>query len=607
MRFHQASTHFPNTPLALKVSSTLASLTVMLAFSAAASAAATGNFDGPAELPRVYVQTDLAHTPAPGTVISVPSGGNFQEALNNANCGDTIKLQAGATFAGTFVVPARPCDDSHWIIVRTSAPDSSLPPEGTRISPCYAGVTALPGRPAFHCTTTKNVLAKIQILRTGSSGPLLMQNGASHYRFLGLEITRTHSAGIVYNLVANEGSGASDHIIFDRSWLHGTARDDTARGILLMASRYAGVVDSYLSDFHCVSKSGACVDSQAIAGGLGSKPMGPFKIVNNFLEAASENILFGGGAATVTPADLEIRRNHMFKPMTWKQGQPGYVGGANGNPFVVKNLLELKNAQRVLFEANVLENTWGGFSQAGFGILVTPKNQSNGKTNVCPICQVTDVTIRNVTISHVGDGLQIANALSDSGGLPKAGLRYSIHDVIIDDLNAAKYRGNGTFAQVSMDNGVPVLQDVTINHVTAFASNAMLVLGDDIEVNPPMKNFVFTNNIVNGPYPVLTTGGGPVNCAYYNAPLIALGACFEPYTFSHNAVIATKTNFPPSKFPSENFFPATAAGVDFVNYNGGNGGDYHLQSSSPYKNAGMDGKDLGADVSGLMSAIAGVK
>ncbi len=150
----------------------------------------------------------------------------------------------------------------------------------------------------------------------------------------------------------------------------------------------------------------------------------------------------------------------------------------------------------------------------------------------------------------MGDGLQIANALSDSGGVPKAGLRYSIHDVIIDDLNAAKYAGNGTFAQVSMDKGVPVLQDVTINHVTAFPSNAMLVLGDDIKVNPPMKNFVFTNNIVNGPYPVLTTGGGPVNCAYYNTPLIALGACFEPYTFSHNAVVATRTNFPlPANFP----------------------------------------------------------
>ena len=41
--------------------------------------------------------------------------------------------------------------------------------------------------------------------------------------------------------------------------------------------------------------------------------MGPFKIVNNFLEASGENILLGGGAATVTPADIEIRHNHMFR------------------------------------------------------------------------------------------------------------------------------------------------------------------------------------------------------------------------------------------------------------------------------------------------------
>jgi hypothetical protein len=80
------------------------------------------------------------------------------------------------------------------------------------------------------------------------------------------------------------------------------------------------------------------------------------------------------------------------------------------------------------------------------------------------------------------------------------------------------------------------------------------------------------------------------NCAYYNAPLIALDACFQPYTFSHNAVIASSANFPPSKYPFGNYFPPTAAAVDFVNYNGG---DYHLQSNSPYKNAGTDGKDLG--------------
>src|ERR1700678_4727314 len=61
---------------------------------------AATNFDGPAELPRVTVPSAMADTPAPGTVISVNAGGDLQSALDSANCGDTIQLQAGATFAG---------------------------------------------------------------------------------------------------------------------------------------------------------------------------------------------------------------------------------------------------------------------------------------------------------------------------------------------------------------------------------------------------------------------------------------------------------------------------------------------------------------------------
>jgi hypothetical protein len=573
----------------------------------AMTSSTTGNFDGPAELPRVYVSSDLADTPALGNVISVAKGGDFQQALNSAKCGDTIALQAGAVFTGNFTVPAPTCDNGHWIIVRTSAPDSSLPPEGTRISPCYAGVSSLPGRPAFNCTSSNNVLAKLQYSGQGS-GPITFQNGANHYRFIGLEITRTLGTGVVYNLAFTQGN-AADHIIFDRSWVHGTAQDETQRGIMLTGMTYAAVVDSYLSDFHCVSNTGACMDAQAIAGGAGSLISGPYKIVDNFLEAAGENILFGGAAATTAPTDIEIRRNHMFKPMNWMQGQPGFVGGADGNPFIVKNLFELKNAQRLLFEANILENAWGGFSQAGFGILLSPKNQAIGTANVCPACRVTDITIRYVTISHVGGAMQIGNGLSSNGGAPLAGERYSIHDLTADDIDATRYNGYGTFAQVSMGPGAPVLQYVTINHVTGFQPGVMLNLGDDISVNPVMNNFVFTNNLVNaGSGPTKTTGGGGMSdCAYHPAPLNALANCFQPYTFTHNAIIGTPANFPPSSYPADNHFPATPAAVGFLNYRNGKGGDYHLQSTSPYKNAGTDGKDLGADMEAIEAALAGVQ
>jgi hypothetical protein len=333
--------------------------------------------------------------------------------------------------------------------------------------------------------------------------------------------------------------------------------------------------------------------------------MGPFKIVNNFLEAAAENIELGGDSATTTPADIEVRHNHMFKPLIWKQGHPGFVGGHSGDPFIVKNLFELKNAQRVLFEGNILENSWGGFSQCGFGIVIGPKNQAIGTENVCPLCQVTDITIRYVKISHVGGGMQLGNGVSSNGGVGLAGERYSIHDVMIDDIDDVEYEGHGTFAQASMGKGAPVLKDVTINHVTAFQPGVMLNIGDDLSVNDAMKNFVFTNNLTNaGTAPIRTTGGGTTNCAYEPLPKVALQKCFQPYTFKNNAVINTPSNYPPGHYPAGNFFPASAAAIHFLNYADGKGGNYRLENISPFKNAGTDGKDLGADIDAIEQATS---
>jgi hypothetical protein len=399
--------------------------------------------------------------------------------------------------------------------------------------------------------------------------------------------------------------GTVNNLVLDRVWMHGTAQDETARGVWLAGGTYISVVDSFLTDFHCIAATGACGDAQAIAGGIGNGPMGPYKITNNFLEASGENILFGGGPADGTPTDIQVSQNHMFKPLTWMKGQPGYVGGPNGNPFIVKNLFELKNAQRVLLEGNIMEGSWGGFSQAGFGILLTPKNQSGG---LCPICQVTDVTIRYNSIRHVGGGLQIANALADDLGAPLDGQRYSIHDIVVDDIDGVKYGGQGEFAQVSVSAGAPLLQNIHINHITAFPSHMLFVIGAMVATTTPMKNFVFTNSIVNaGAAPVWSTGGGVTNCAFHDIALTTFNACFSSSAFTANAIIGTSSKYMAATWPSGNYFPTSAMNVEFVNYNGGIGGDYHLQASSPYKNKGTDGKDLGADIDAVNSAIASVE
>jgi hypothetical protein len=558
-----------------------------------------GTFDGPAELPRAYVNSSMADTPAPGSTHLVKSGGNLQAALDSAKCGDTISLEAGATFQTRIVLPAKNCDDSHWIIIRTSASDAALPAEGTRLTPCYAGLTSLPGRPAFRCSSGNNVLAKL----TSDSGNLItLANGANHFRLLGLELTRPASKAAVYNLVVRESQGTADHIVFDRVWLHGTAQDETTRGIMLAGTTHVAVVDSFFSDFHCVSVTGTCSDAQAIAGGIGDQAMGPYKIVNNYLEAAGENIIFGGGAATRTPEDIEIRRNFFFKPLIWMRGQPGFVGGRNGNPFIVKNHFELKNAQRVLFEGNVLENSWGGFSQSGFSILLTPKNQSGQ----CPLCVVHDVTIRYSTISHVGNGFTIGNGRSDAGALSQGAWNESIHDMIITHVNAATYGGGAYLFQETNGNEVRPIHDVVIDHVTGITdgpTTAMLIVGAN--ANQPLTGFTWTNNIFTaGSTGIVTSGGGNTNCAFPGlggGPLGKLDRCFKPYIFSGNILVGAT-----GAWPKNNYTPASLNAVDFARASRDGVDGLQLQAGSPYQNVGTDGKNPGADVSAVAAAIAGV-
>jgi hypothetical protein len=601
----QAGT-FPFTVSAKDATANQATQALTLAVSSSSSAS---NFDGPAELPRVYMSTALANTRASGKVTQVNAGGDFQAALNNAGCGDTIQLQAGATFSGVFKFPSKSCDDAHWIIVRTSAPDSSLPPEGTRITPCFAGITSLPGRPAFPCASPKNVLAKLIFVNKTGFGPVVFSSGANHYRLIGLEVTRSTGTGRISELITPDVAAPAHHIVLDRLWVHGTAQEETTRGVYVAGLVSTAIVDSYFTDFHCVAITGACIDAQAIGGGGGDYPTGPIKIVNNFLEGAAENISLGGGAATTTPTDIEIRQNHLFKPMTWMVGQPGFVGGIDGNPFIVKNHFELKNAQRVLFEGNIAENSWGGFSQTGYSLVLTPKNQASRGKNVCPMCLVTDVTIRYNKVSHTGAGMQIATVLSDSKGAAAAGARYSIHDTTFDDINAVAYKGSGPLFLVMNGWSTNVLNNVSISHVTGFGDESypLLTIGDLASL-PKMSGFTFVNNLViAGTRPIWSSGGGPTNCAYSDVPITTINTCFSSYSFINNAIIGAPINYPPSKWPNGNFFPTDPVTVQFVNYNYGNGGDYHLLPSSAYKNAGTDHKDLGADINAIDTLTAAVR
>jgi hypothetical protein len=552
--------------------------------------------DGDPELPREFLETAMPDTTGYRKV-RVAAGDDFQVALDGASCnpeGSVLLLEAGATFMGNFRLPAKDCAPGKWIVVQSAAL-SNLPPEGNRVSPAHAA--QMP-----------------RILTPNSSPAVSAGENAKQYRLVGLEIAVAGDVSKNFNLVflgvtqnvlsrlldqLLPGASASEryeaavrvmpqHIVIDRCYIHGNATGDIRRGVALNG-RSLAVVDSHLSDFH---EAGA--EAQAILGWSGP---GPLKIVNNYLEGAGENVMFGGadpGVPGLVPSDIEFRRNHLFKPLSWRREDPSFAGKA----WTVKNLFELKNAQRVLVEGNVLENNWLQ-AQTGYAILFTPR----GEDGRCRWCRVEDVTFRYNVVRHSASGFTLLGRDRDYTGVSKD---FLIEQNIFDDLDAGKWASgcSGNFLLV-----VDGPQNVRVDHNTAFLKKASpgcggwVIYGASRTLHPS-HNFRFTNNIARH----LAGVGGDSK----PGPDAALAAYFPEAIFTRNVLAGGSSQ----GYPRGNFFPSEMEDVRFVDFRDGNGGDYRLcrgkqdprpcKQASPYRGAGTDGKDLGADAAAVAASTYGV-
>ena len=235
---------------------------------------------------------------AAATVRYVKAGDNLQSVLNAAADGDEIRLQAGATFSGNFVLPAFP-GDTAGVTIRTDLPDDRLPGENERVSPAQASVFA-------------------KIVSPNSASALRTAPGAHDWRLLCLEFLNNKD-GFGDIVEIGDGSSAQSSlaqvpygIVVDRVYLHGHPLYGQKRGIALNG-RDVTIRNSYISDIKAVGQ-----DSQGIGGWNGP---GPFTIENNYVEAAAENFLLGGSDPAIPNLVSEhvvVRYNYMSRPMAWR-------------------------------------------------------------------------------------------------------------------------------------------------------------------------------------------------------------------------------------------------------------------------------------------------
>jgi hypothetical protein len=493
-------------------------------------------------LPAATVNTQMPVVT--GRTIRVPAGNAaaLQSALETAVGGDEIVLPNGAEYIGSFRLPRR--TSGGVVLIRSEVVST---PRGTRVTPAAAS--------SFATITTPDVFPAL-VADTGTVG----------WRIVGLRFRIGATAQDNYGIVVLGRSGETSeaqlvkNIVLDRVLI--TAGDRSTSRCLSMNGNVLAVIDSWLADCHAKGR-----DSQGILGWNGA---GPMLIQNNHIEGAGQNIMFGGADPTIrdlTPSDITIRRNHLFKPLSW-----------GGGKWTVKAAFELKHARRVLFEENVIENHWID-AQVGFAILL----QAVSQYGTAPWSKVWDITIRNNVIRNSTSGINILSRMTYENVRPTDPTRrVLLQNNLFVDVGSDPITGasGGALTQLLGDHeDVTLVQNTLLRKATGTPAFAVLFAG---EAN---KRLTVVNNVFDASQYGLFGSGA-------SEGLVALNTFTSGARVLGNAMVGRVE----SLYPAGNSFPNALVDSNFENKSADNFG---LRSSLPFafsSNArvGVNGAQLAA-------------
>jgi hypothetical protein len=359
--------------------------------------------------------------PEPKPTIIVTPGQALQPVLDAARPGDIIEVPSGV-FTGNFVLNGTHAD---WVTVRGAA-----------------------------------------TLHSPSNAPALMTaHGTSYWHLDGLTFTTTNPQGEIIRLgdVPQTLAQMPHHLRLTKCIVRGHPVTGQKRGIALN-SGHTEIRDCQITECKVVGQ-----DSQAIAGWNGT---GPYFITGNLLEAAGENLMFGGSDPTIdglVPSDILIEGNTIRKPLEWR-----------AQNWAVKNLFELKVGKRVIVRRNVFENHWQSPAGEGFAIWLKSVNQDGTQ----PWAEVSDVLFQDNTIRNVASGLSL-HYNPQGIAVPMSRIKFVNNQFAISSQTMG---GRGWFALVV---GV---DDLVLDHNTIIQDGSVGIFFD----GPVSRRFVMTGNILTG-------------------------------------------------------------------------------------------------------------
>ena len=418
-------------------------------------------------LPPVPGRAALATLPRASVDVTMPTGysvvnvgaqaGAMQQAINAAGC--RTELRGAPSFDyGVVNLPQKPCNEKYHTIIRTN---NGLPL-------LARGVRQTPG------TCQQRQCTRIVSKDAANSPAVSADQMVRGYYFEDLAILGAGTSDInaLVRLGINQTTLAQvpGDFVFSHVYSSGTPTLRLKRNYYINSARTA-VVDGTCMEGH--DNNG---DSQCF---LGLNGPGPYLIENNYMEASHEVIMFGGGDPSIpnlVPCDITIRRNHITRPPAWK------------GVWTVKNLIETKNACRVLIEGNVIENNWGD-GQVGYALLFKSVNQDG----TAPWSTTQDLTLRYNLIRNTGAGVNWCAACQ---GTVVPAERLTSYDNLFIGIN------NGTITGEAREHQfLGALKNISVTHNTTIGAVGVATAISFDGQPPKITNFDFRSNAYdNGQY-----------------------------------------------------------------------------------------------------------